>query len=278
MNRTIFALSISLIATTVSANSFVFNNFTSTNGLQLNNNAAIATDSNARQVLRVSPALGSQAGSAFSTTPISLNSDLSFSTKFAFNFNNQFNGGADGLVFALQTVSNTAGSIGGGIGYQGITNSIGIEFDNWDNGWSDGYSDNHVGIDLNGNINSVALTASPFFLDSAQDLFAWVDYNGNADLLEVRLNNVDVRPTASLLSYTVDLTQALGSSNAYAGFTSATGWAGANHDVISWEFRDSYAPVDSNVPEPAFWALVSLGFISMGIVNRKYNDARVNAI
>lgn len=36
--------------------------------------------------------------------------------------------GADGLVFVVQTNSNKVGG-GGGIGYQGIPNSVGVELD-----------------------------------------------------------------------------------------------------------------------------------------------------
>lgn len=258
-----FAVSASAFATTIN-----FTDFSSTAGLQLNGNAATAVDGSARNVLRVTPALGGQAGSVFSTSAVTLASNVSFSTKFAFNFNNQGNGGADGLVFVVQTVANTAGGAGGGIGYFGLPSSVGIEFDNWNNGFGDGYSDNHVGIDLNGSINSVALNTSlPVILDSGNDLFSWVDYNGATNLLEVRLSNVDSRPASSILSYTVNLATVLGTPNAFVGFTSGTGAAWANHDVISWEFRDTYAPVggppSNNVPEPMSLMLVGLGLVGL---------------
>jgi hypothetical protein len=252
-------------AGTASATTIQYNDFSSTTGLQLNGSAA-AVDGSNRNVLRVTSSQQSESGSVFSTSAVTLGADVSFSTKFAFNFNHPLNGGADGLVFAVQTVSNTAGGNGGGIGYAGLNHSVGIEFDNWNNGAGDGNSDNHVGIDLNGNTNSAALNTNlPVILDSGQDLFAWIDYNGATDQLEVRLSGTDSRPTNALLDYTVDLVSILGTTNAYVGFTSGTGWAGDNHDVISWEFRDNYAPVDvvpaSNVPEPMSMALLGIGFI-----------------
>ncbi|NYC32247.1 hypothetical protein B0H42_004878 [Clostridium saccharobutylicum] len=42
--------------------------------------------------------------------------------------------GADGIVFVINNNTNGLGTEGAGIGYQGITNSIGIEFDTYDNG------------------------------------------------------------------------------------------------------------------------------------------------
>jgi len=261
-------------AGSASATVIQYNNFSSTAGLQLNGSAAAAVDGSNRQVLRVTPSQQGQSGSVFSTSAVTLGADVSFSTKFAFNFNHPLNGGADGLVFAVQTVSNTAGGAGGGIGYAGLNHSVGIEFDNWDNGGGDGYSANHVGIDLNGNVNSVALNTNlPVILDSSSDLFAWIDYNGATDNLEVRLSDTDTRPSAVTLSYTVDLVSVLGTTNAYVGFTSGTGWAGANHDVLSWEFRDNYAPVDvvqiTSVPEPMSAALLGIGFIGLAAARRR---------
>jgi hypothetical protein len=221
----------------------------------------------------------SQSGSAFSTSAISLASDASFSTAFRFRFSDQQNTGADGIVFTVQTVANTAGGGGGGIGYQGLSNSVGIEFDNWFNGGYD-INDNHVGIDLNGNVGSVSaldLGSLGITLDSATILNAWVDYNGATDLLEVRISASSVRPIAAQLSYTVDLVGVLGTTSAFAGFTSGTGAAGADHDILAWQFNSTFDPIDEigggDVPEPGTLLLSGAAMAGLGWARRRRQRA-----
>lgn len=271
---TILAMGAAMLAPSAAgATTIVFNDFSTTTGLQLNGGSATANDG-VRDVLRVTSSQYDQAGSVFSTNPITLGADVSFSTRFTFNFNNPLGGGADGVVFTVQTNSSNVGGIGGGIGYQGIPNSVGIEFDNWYNGDFGDQDDNHVGINIGGSITSVAQTSSPFALDSGQDLTAWVDYNGATKLLEVRFANSNVRPAAALLSHNVDLVSVLGTPNAYVGFTSGTGAAAANHDIVNWEFRDVYAPISSGVPEPQTWAMMIMGFGAVGALARRRPAAR----
>ena len=251
-----------------------YNDFSSTAGLTLNGNAAQVGN-----VLRVTPANFGQAGSVFSTNPISLASNVSFSTAFQFRFTNPGGAcdgqgcGADGLVFIVQTNSNSVGGAGGGIGYAGVPNSVGIEFDTWNNGGGDANSSNHVGINVGGNVNSLALIPVSPDMNDGNIWYAWVDYNGATDLLEVRLNTSSTRPGAALLALTRDLATDLGTTNAFVGFSSGTGSAFANHDVLAWTFVDTFAPINvptpSGVPEPATLALSVLALSAIGFARRK---------
>ncbi len=252
---------------------FSYPNFTDTTGLQLNGNAASTGG-----VLRLTPADFWQAGSAFSTNTVSLSSTASFSTFFQFQIHDdggisdEDGQGADGIVFTLQTVSNTVGSSGNGIGYYGIPNSLGVEFDTYNNGSGYDPNGNHVNFDYNGafspDTNAVEI---PERMNDDGIWSAWVDYNGATQDLELRLvEGSTVRPAAPILQANVDLATVLGSTNAFVGFTAATGAAYDDHDILNWQFRQDFNPITNPtgggaVPEPSTYGLLGAAAL-LGVV------------
>jgi len=241
-----------LMLTTTASAAIVINfpNFANCSTLQLNVNAACTSN-----VLRVTPATFSQAGSAFSQTLIPLGPGNTFSTFFSFQITGSGGSsdtdglGADGITFTVQPIASTAGAAGGGIGYSGILNSVAVEFDTWNNGVGLGDADgNHVGIDLNGSIVSVATAPIGTRLNNGAVWYAWIDYNGS--VLELRLNQVNARPVAPTLSHTVNLATVIGTNQAFVGFTSGTGAAFGNHDILTWVFDNSFNPIGGPAAAP----------------------------
>jgi hypothetical protein len=248
-----------------------FPNFCSTSSFTLNGDAA-PLNPNPECRLRLTNDLG-QGSSAFLTNTFSLAADASFSTVFQFQFTNPLGIGdddgigADGIVFTVQTVSNTAGAGGGGIGYQGISPSVGIEFDTFNNGAQDQNNGNHVGIDINGDVTSIALI--PFLprFNNGAVWTGWVDYNGVTKVLEVRVNQTGSRPVNPTLQAVVNLPVVLGTTNAFVGFTSGTGSGGNTHEILSWQMAPVFAPFGTQnvvVPTLSYPVLALLALALMG--------------
>ena len=266
--------------------------------LTCNGNAALTTTADGR-VLRVTPNLFTQSGSAFSTNQITLGSGATFSTFFQFRFTQP--GGiapADGITFALQTVINAAVGSGGGLGYLGLSPSVAIEFDTYDNGGCDGNSSNHIAIDINGNITNcssqsdqalvnvggnqicdfgIATTYSRSGCMSNGDLWSvWIDYDGtdlHVAIADGGAGGTLIRPATNIIdNYAVNIGSILGQNTAFVGFTAGTGSGTENHDIKDWIFNNAFQPINP-VPEPATLALFSVGLLGIGLMRRRKNVA-----
>jgi len=252
------------------AQSFVYTDFSNPSGLQINGNAAVVPGvPGDGQVLRLTPANFSQAGSAFSTTQITLGLNNSFSTEFSFRITNsggisdQEGQGADGIMFVVQPISNSVGTGGGGIGYQGVPNSLGIEYDTWNNGFSlgDQNDGNHVAVNTNGNLTDMFLTHISTPMNNGALWYSWIDYNGATNDLQIRLSQNSTRPINPLIqTNSINLSTTLGTNSAYVGFTSGTGAAYGNHDITSWQFNNSYHPIQTvGTPDAGSTLLLLVG-------------------
>jgi hypothetical protein len=187
----------------------------------------------------------SRSGSAFLKDRVTLDENRSFNAYFTFQISEPGTTygltGADGLVFTIQPSANTVVSPGG-MGYQSIAPSVGIEFDTWRNDESHilDPDHNHVGLDINGDLQSVTKATPPGLLD--ENLWhVWVDYNGAAKNLELRMNRTNERPGTALMTDQRDLKQNI-EQNVFIGFTAGTGWAWENHDIKSFYFSNQYVP------------------------------------
>jgi Legume lectin domain/IPTL-CTERM motif len=268
----VLSLVIGFAAQSHAATLFNFPNFNDCTGLQINGNAACTGG-----VLRLTPALGGQGGSTFSATTIALGSGAAFSTFFSFRMTaaggagDSDGPGADGLTFTVQPNSATVGGSGGGMGYAGIPNSVAAEFDTFDNGIGSGDPNgNHVGIDLNGSINSVVTGIVPTRFNNGQVWFVWIDYNGS--VIEARVSPTNSRPASPNVALAVNLPAVLGTSQAFVGFTAGTGAGFENHDILSWQFDNAFAPIGAVSAIPTlsetalFLVALLLGAAGLGFI------------
>jgi hypothetical protein len=245
-----------------------------TTGLTLTGNAAIANTSDGN-VLRITPSAVGQSGGVYYTTPLPLGNGATFSTQFQFRITNA--GGvdpADGFVFVLTTNTTGLGQGGYALGYGGLAgNSIGIEFDTFENG-ADDTSSNHVAIDTDGNVTDTALVnvygigncvfgtyQQPGCLSNGDLWTVNISYNGSA--LTVTLTDpAEGASFTALNNYPINLASILGQNTAYAGFSAGTGAGYENHDIITWTFANT-PQITPTVPTVPALSGFGLGFLAI---------------
>ena len=229
---------------------FGFDDFSDLEGLKLNGVAATIqqpVDVDGHASLRVLRSSLNEHSSVFWDTPIEIADSAgasSFSQKFEFRVTGNVGSGADGIVFMIGPSPDIVGGLGGGIGYAGIDHSVGVEFDTWQNGENGDPNANHVGIDVNGSLKSVATGIPSGSLENGQVWTGWVDYDGASHLLEVRASDDGMRPDAALVSANVDIPATVGEDLGYFGLTSASGLASQTIDVLSWNGTGTFPTVE----------------------------------
>jgi gliding motility-associated-like protein len=126
-----------------------------------------AATKNSCNCYTLTPASFTQAGSVWNANKINLNNPFDFS--FNVFLGCQDVNGADGIVFMLQPISTSIGSTGEGMGFMGITPSIGISLDTWQNlNLNDPLYD-HISIQANGNPAHGSDLAGPIQASSTSD-------------------------------------------------------------------------------------------------------------
>ena len=211
------------------------------------NGDAVVSGTAPNDFLRLTPDAPGKVGS-FTITDRPTLVQNSFSTHFVFQFTkSQNNAGAEGLVFFVTGGTPTIGTGGSDLGYGGIDQSVGIEFDDSMNGTD--VSNSAVGVDVNGSTTSLAQFATSGLspaadLDDGSLYDAWVDYNNSTGVTEVRLvAHGGNRPTSPQLSLQQDMSANIGAGAVNVGLTASTGTDSASHDVVEWDFTNCYAPL-----------------------------------
>ena len=192
-------------------------------GFCLSASAQYAVNGNAAQIscncYLLTPNAGGQSGSVWNLNQINLTNSFDFYFDVFLGCND---GGADGIAFVLQPVSTTVGGSGGGLGYAGISPSLNVEIDTYQNGWDPGAD--HISIMQNGDVNhgSGNNLAGPIGIANIEDCAYHVlriTWDSVTNTLNVYLDGT------LLTSYSGDIINTIfgGNPNVYWGFTAGTG-------------------------------------------------------
>jgi gliding motility-associated-like protein len=203
------------------------------------NGSALA---NGNSCFSVTPNSSWQLGSIWNNTPIDLNDD--FDIQFSMNLGNQDGNGADGIVFVMQQQgTNALGTAGSGLGFQGLSPSIGIEFDTFQNNIpndplnnsSDPNTD-HMAIFKNGIVNHtspnqlagpVNISANSINVEDGLNHNVRIVWNATTFNLQIFIDcNLRLSLNQNLITSTFN-----GNSLVYWGFTGSTGGLFNNQSV-----------------------------------------------
>jgi hypothetical protein len=235
--------------------------------------------------------LPSQAGSFFSNTRIAV---AGFTTSFSVRLHEGSQPSyADGFTFVLQANSPTAlGQAGGGIGYQGIANSVAIKFDTYDNEGEQNPDETmtggSTGLFYGGDLPTIPHAAFPgevnieldrtqvnLLSQSTKVITLTYTYNASnpaASVLHETILDPDHGTTPEFThDYTVNIPALLGTDTAYVGFTGASGSGGFYEleDILSWQFS-------SQATLPGAPTNVRVASSSTGEVNLAWNSNSFN--
>ncbi len=187
--------------------------------------------------LQLTGATSGMASSAWYVTPVNIQS---FTTNFTFQLTNAT---ADGFTFAIQNNGDSVtGGSGGQLGYAGISNSIAVKFDLYNN---DGEGPNSTGLYTNGAspmLPAIDLTSSGINLHSGDTMAVQLVYNGAT--LTMTITDTATKASFST-NWTINIPATIGADTAYVGFTGGTGAFTANQQILTW----TYVPV---LPAPVF--------------------------
>ncbi len=247
-------------------------------GLTMNGSAAL----NGTR-LRLTTGVSNQAGSAWYSTPVSVDS---FTTDFTFQLAGIGTSAyGNGITFVIQNSgTNAVGPSGGGLGYgpdnvtkasassnTPIAKSVAVKFDIVNNAgegtnstglYQNGASPTMPAVTLGGGVN----------LRSGDTFAAHITYDGTTLTLTLT-DQVNTSQTFTA-SWPVNIPSVVGGTTAYVGFTGATGGSIANQDIVTWTYTSgsSGTPPPPPTKAPIVYATKNLTAVSSGPTFRAFAD------
>ena len=184
----------------------------------------------------ITQALNTQVGALWSNSKVSLNSSFSISAQLYFGTKDY--DGADGFSFIVQNQSKTViGLAGQGLGYQGITKSVGVEFDTYYNGGTTDIENDHMNINTGGLMNAVGGVIDLGNIEDGRYHGVNINWAAFTKMLTISFDN------AFTETKYVDMVGEVGNAEAYIGFAGSTGGS-VNLQKIN---TLNYKSVDSSV-------------------------------
>lgn len=178
---------------------------------------------------RLTSASNNQFGSVWNNNQIDLNNPIDFSFDVFLGCND---GGADGMAFVLQPVSTSLGASGGGMGYMGISPSLAVEIDTYQNTndpsfdhiaiMQNGVTDHSTGNNLAGPVQASSTTGN---VEDCGYHVIRITWDPTTNSFQVFFDGV------LRTSYTGNIIATIfgGNPNVYWGFTAATGGSNNEH-------------------------------------------------
>ncbi len=192
--------------------------------------------------LRLTDGGASEAGSAFFSTPVNVQS---FTNTFTFQLTSA---NADGFTFTIQGVGPTAlGTAGGNLGYTGIPTSVAVKFDLFSNS---GEGSDSTGLYTNGAtpmVPAVDMSSSGVNLHSGDTFQVQMSYNGTN--LAMTITDTSTGGTFSTTFTNINIPATVGGNTAYVGFTGGTGGLTATQDILTWSYTPGTAPTQVATPQ-----------------------------
>jgi hypothetical protein len=208
------------------------NGFSTSGNLRMNGKSTVIGPA-----LQLTDGKASEASSAFFATPLNV---TKFSTTFTIQ---QTAASGDGMMFVIQNSTAGAAAVGpsgSSLGYSygatqpgAILKSVGIKFDLYSNV---GEGANSTGLYTNGarpTTPALDLTPSGVDLHSGHPMCVQLNYDGAT--LKMTIKDTVTAKSFST-SWAINISQTIGSSTAYIGFTASTGGATAVQEVLNWTF------------------------------------------